>query len=278
MAWRLVRSLEQLRRQVQAAAPRAVPPATPASAWGTIGDTAHTSTSDHSPHTYAALGSTPVVCAADFPHAPALGLDGGRFTEALRQSRDSRIAYVIFNSRIFSGHAVGNVPAYVWRTYDGDDDHSTHWHVSTVHTAAADDTRTWAMPGMTNGDTMASILTGDEQRRLANVDEYAYGVAKELDPLPKIVGGSGAVTPVDNLPLRRAKRVEDKLDQLLARPAGDNVTPTPEQWAALTASITTTIEDLFAQKVGAAAELAAEAAIRKVLGGLDGAVPPPPAE
>lgn len=145
MAWRLVRSLDTLRSQVRAAAPRAVPPATPASAWGTIGDTAHTSTSDHAPHVYSALGSTPVVCAHDFPHAPALGLDGGRFAEALRQSRDPRIAYVIFNGRIFSST---NTP-WVWRAYTGSDRHETHWHVSTVRTAAADDTRPWAMPGGT---------------------------------------------------------------------------------------------------------------------------------
>jgi hypothetical protein len=143
MIWRLVRSLERLREQVRAAAPRAVPPATPAAAWGTIADAAHTSTSDHSPHTYAALGSTPVVCAADFPHAPTLGLDGGVFAEALRRSRDPRIAYVIFNRRIFSS----TTAPWTWRTYTGSDPHDTHWHVSVVHTAAADDTRSWAMPG-----------------------------------------------------------------------------------------------------------------------------------
>lgn len=150
MVWRLVRALETLRTQVRKAAPRAVPPATSVNAWGTVGDLAHQSgTSDHNPATYAALGSTPVVCAADFPHAPALGLDGGAFTEALRLSRDPRIGYVIFNGRVFSGHAVGNVPAFIWRTYTGSDQHREHWHVSTVHTAAADDTRPWRMPNAT---------------------------------------------------------------------------------------------------------------------------------
>jgi len=144
MAWRLVKSLDVLRQQVRAAAPRAVPPATPAAAWGTVGDLAHQSgTSDHNPAVYKALGSTPVVCAADFPHAPALGLDGHAFTEALRLSRDSRIGYVIFDGRVFSST---NAP-WTWRTYTGSDKHRDHWHVSGVHTAAADDTRPWAMPG-----------------------------------------------------------------------------------------------------------------------------------
>jgi hypothetical protein len=133
-----------------------VPPATPASSWGTLGDTAHTSASDHSPHVYAALGSVPVVCAADFPHAPALGLDGGVFAEALRRSRDPRIAYVIFNRRIFSS----TVSPWTWRTYTGSDPHDTHWHVSVVHTVAADDTRSWAMPG-TAGAAGGSVTTLD---------------------------------------------------------------------------------------------------------------------
>ncbi|GAA2327579.1 hypothetical protein [Dactylosporangium salmoneum] len=147
MAWRVVRSLEKLNTQVRASAPRAVPPATPTSAWGSIGDTLHTSTSDHSPHVYPVLGTTPVVCARDFPHAPALGLDGAVYTETLRLSRDPRIGYVIFNRRIFSGHPVDGVPAFTWRSYSGSDPHDTHWHVSSVYTALADDERPWAIPG-----------------------------------------------------------------------------------------------------------------------------------
>lgn len=275
MAWRLVRSLETLRAQVRKAAPRAVPPATSVLAWGTVGDLAHQSgTSDHNPVVYSALGATPVVCACDFPHAPALGLNGSTFTEALRVSRDSRIGYVIFNGRIFSGHAVDGTPAFIWRTYTGSDQHRDHWHVSSVHTVVADDIRTWAMPGIASGEATMSVLTGDEQRRLKNVDEYAYGIAKELDPLPNITGGAGVITPVPNLPLQRIKALVDKVDQLVARPTAGNVTPTPEQWAALTNDLRTLLETLFAEKVGQAAEAGAEAAIRKVLGGLDGAVPP----
>lgn len=156
MVWRLVRSLETLRANTRTAAPRAAPPATPASAWGTVGDNLHDSTSDHTPKIYPALGSTAVVCAADFPHAPALGLDGGAFTEAIRLSRDPRVGYVIFNGRIFSGHLVGSVLPFTWRPYSGSDRHDTHYHVSTVHTALADDTRPWRMPGSTGG-TMAAL-------------------------------------------------------------------------------------------------------------------------
>src|SRR5690348_12488358 len=99
--WRVVDSLQTLNAQIREYAPRAVPPATDVNAWGSIADDAHSASSDHYPHYYVSeLGATAVVCARDFPHAPALGLDGGVVTERLRQSRDPRIGYVIFDRRI----------------------------------------------------------------------------------------------------------------------------------------------------------------------------------
>lgn len=157
--WRLVHALETLRAQVRALSPAAVPPATPAAAWGTVGDLAHQDgVSDHNPKVYPELGSVAVVCAADFPHAPALGLSGAAYTEAIRLSRDNRVGYVIFNGRIFSGHAVGSTPAFAWRTYTGADRHEDHWHVSTVHTAAADDPRNWDLGGTTTMTDSAAVL------------------------------------------------------------------------------------------------------------------------
>lgn len=144
--WRVVASLDRLRDQIRAYAPRSVPPATDPNAWGAIGDTAHESTSDHFPHYYTALGATAVVCARDFPHAPGLGLDGGAVTETLRRSRDLRLGYIIFNRRI-----TGPNHGWAWDSYSGSDPHDTHFHISTVHTAAADDPRPWTLPA---GDTM----------------------------------------------------------------------------------------------------------------------------
>lgn len=140
--WRVVNSLNQLNAQIRAYAPRAVPPATNVDSWGSIADNAHSTSSDHYPHYYTALGGTAVVCARDFPHAPNLGLDGGVVTEHLRQQRDPRIQYIIFNGRI-TGVSYG----WQWATYTGDDDHSTHFHVSSVHTAAADQTQNFSLPG-----------------------------------------------------------------------------------------------------------------------------------
>ena len=140
--WRVVKALDRLNVQIRAACPRAVPPATPASSWGSIADSAHDPTSDHYPHYYGALGSIAVVCARDFPHAPALGLDAHAIAERIRLSRDTRVGYVISNRRI-----TGPNHGWRWDPYSGSDPHDTHIHVSSVHTASADNTRDWQIGG-----------------------------------------------------------------------------------------------------------------------------------
>jgi hypothetical protein len=140
--WRPVKSLLTLEAQIRAYAPRAVPPATDVASWGFLADDAHSSSSDHYPHYYAALGPIAVVCASDTPHAPALGLDIGVIWESLRISRDPRIGYLIFNRRI-----TGPNHGWQWEPYTGTDPHDTHGHCSTVHTEIADDGRPWALPG-----------------------------------------------------------------------------------------------------------------------------------
>lgn len=164
--WRVVRSLDRLNEQIRAAHPRAVPPATPEVSWGSIADSAHSSTSDHYPHFYKALGATAVVCARDFPHAPSLGLDAHKIADRLRVSRDPRIGYVISNGRITG-------PNYGWRwsAYSGSDPHDTHIHVSTVHTAAADSGADWQigdddMP--LTSDDIEKVATATKQKVLSD--------------------------------------------------------------------------------------------------------------
>jgi len=142
-AWRVARSILVLHAQLQRQAPRAAPPATARVAWGTIGDTSHTNTSDHSPHDFPGWDDD-VVTAGDIPHAPALGLDFGVVAEALRQSRDMRIKYVIFNRRMFSYYAASGHAAFTWRPYTGLDPHTTHGHVSVVGDQRADGEQPWS--------------------------------------------------------------------------------------------------------------------------------------
>jgi hypothetical protein len=136
MAWRVARSLIELRDQVNAAFPRRSKASD-----GTIGDAAHAaSVSDHNPD---AAG---IVRALDLTHDPAHGFDAAALAEQLRCARDPRIKYVISNRRIFSA----TVSPWTWRTYTGSDPHTSHVHVSVVATSRADSTAPWTVPMLTN--------------------------------------------------------------------------------------------------------------------------------
>lgn len=119
---------------------------------GTIGDDAHQNkgaASDHNSHVRD--GSMGVITALDITHDPAAGFDAGVFAESLRQAKDNRIKYVIFNGRIFSN----TVSPWEWRDRNqGPGDHSEHVHVSVVADPARfDDTRPWpfALSGAGSG-------------------------------------------------------------------------------------------------------------------------------
>jgi hypothetical protein len=145
--WRTVDSIDgALFPQLKAAAPRAVPPATPVTSWGTIADGAHDAASDHYPHFYVVLGSMAVVCACDWPHAPALGLDNHVVCEAMRRSRDPRIKYLIFDGRMFSSYPTSTRKAWEWGPYSSTTDmHREHAHLSVVAAAVADVTAPWSI-------------------------------------------------------------------------------------------------------------------------------------
>jgi len=113
--WQLNPVLAKLREQVDAMAPRRSKKSD-----GTIGDAEHAARkSDHNPNEFG------IVNALDLTHDPANGFDAGKFAEALRLSRDPRIAYVIWNRRIFSS----TVQPWIWRKYNGAP-HDHHVHVS----------------------------------------------------------------------------------------------------------------------------------------------------
>jgi len=150
MTWRAANSLLVLEHQLQAGAPRAAPPATPAEAWGTIGDSLHDPGSDHSPKDFPGLGND-VVTALDIPHAPALGLDSREVCDDIRRSRDRRIKYMISQDQICSSYSTGTRAAWTWGPYNPNDPnrdrHDTHAHISVVGDARADDRSAWATIG-----------------------------------------------------------------------------------------------------------------------------------
>lgn len=134
LSWRLAKSLETLRRQINEAAP-----ARSKSADGTIGDAAHASrSSDHNPWVKdAGIG---VVTALDITHDQRNGVDCAAIAEALRASGDPRLKYIIWNSRIWNP---SKSPS--WRAYSGANPHDKHVHISVSPTKARyDDANPWA--------------------------------------------------------------------------------------------------------------------------------------
>lgn len=127
--WRLAHSLTKLREQINAAAPNRS-----RASDGDIGDARHAATkSDHNP-------VNGVVHAIDITHDPKGGFDAGQFAETLRERRDRRIYYVIFNGRIFNA----NVHPWEWRKYAGQNKHDKHVHVS-VNVRFGDDGSAWRL-------------------------------------------------------------------------------------------------------------------------------------
>ena len=120
MAWRLAKSLETLRSNVNAKWPNRSKDSD-----GTIGDESHqSSNSDHNP--WVQDGGQGVVTAMDITHDPANGLSSQKLAEALIASRDPRIKYVISNRKIASSEA----SPWQWRDYDGKNPHNHHVHIS----------------------------------------------------------------------------------------------------------------------------------------------------
>jgi lysozyme family protein len=164
--WRLSKSLEKLRTQINAAAP-----GRSRASDGTIGDTAHSARkSDHNPD---AKG---VVRALDITHDPKGGVDSEKLAEALRLSRDPRISYIISNRKIAAGYAVHGEEAWSWRPYAGANAHDKHCHISVVaDDAKADDVRPWdiamAFPsGKPSAPIVAKpVLTDDRRTRMGRV-------------------------------------------------------------------------------------------------------------
>ena len=146
MSWRLAKSLDQLRRQVNAAYPNRSKYAD-----GTIGDAAHARTdSEHNPN------SAGVVRAIDITHDPTNGVQGQRLANDVIAELDRRgvRGYVIHAGRIRSTY----VQRGVWRRYGGSNPHNTHVHVSVLN--GYDNTATWSLPTFAPAPAVVSMGGG----------------------------------------------------------------------------------------------------------------------
>lgn len=140
MAWRIAKSLDKLRSQINAKYPKR-----DKSSDGVIGDEAHASrSSDHNP--WVKDGKTGVVTGMDITNDPKNGMASNDLAEALLASRDPRIKYIISNARIGSGDA-GPSP-WVWRKYSGANAHRHHVHISVKpEKPAYDSVKPWSFEG-----------------------------------------------------------------------------------------------------------------------------------
>lgn len=135
--WRVAKSLETLRDQVNAQFP-----GRDKSSDGSIGNAEHSAReSDHNPD------DDRVVKARDITHDPRHGMDAGVLAAVLIASRDPRIKYIIWNRQIIAGDA-GPSP-WKARKYIGANPHTHHVHISVKKQPKFfDDATPWAMPGL----------------------------------------------------------------------------------------------------------------------------------
>lgn len=149
MNWRVAKSLEVLREQLN----KAFPMRNKVSDGG-IGDAEHASrNSDHNP--YIKVGTMGIVRARDFTHDPQTGIDCQWLADCLVRHKDPRIRYIIWNSQKCSA----TVQPWTWRPYSGPNAHKHHLHISVVEDAAGfDDAHPWALDfPQTEADDIARI-------------------------------------------------------------------------------------------------------------------------
>lgn len=134
MAWRPAKSLIQLRDQINQLAPNRSKASD-----GIIGDARHASRdSDHNP--WVRDGDVGVVTAMDITDDPDDSCDAEQIVQALVNSRDARIKYIIWNRRIISSQK----QPWVWRDYSGRNPHKKHFHLSVKPDKAHyDSTEAW---------------------------------------------------------------------------------------------------------------------------------------
>lgn len=151
-AWVTSPSLNALMDEIEAAYPERH------AADGTVASQGHDAgnpRSDHRPFPYSGAG---VVNAVDF--GETVENDAFDICEAIRESRDARVRYVIHEARLFSSYPSGSIPPYTWRRYSGGNQHLNHGHVSVLRSNQSDG-QPW---GLGLGDTMPALQVEDLQQ------------------------------------------------------------------------------------------------------------------
>lgn len=120
MSWRVAKSLEKLRSQINTLFPERDKKSD-----GTIGDARHqaSSSSDHNP--FIKVNGIGVVRAWDCTHNLEKGVDCRLLLQALLANKDKRISYIIFERKIY------NITRnFAPKDYTGANAHNHHLHIS----------------------------------------------------------------------------------------------------------------------------------------------------
>lgn len=158
-----------------------------------------------------------------------------------------------------------NVPS------SSDDSHDYHIHFSFVTASLLDPAGPRGVASVLRQESLGDYtarggtfiggvtvsLTPKQDRVLSNAYQVGYEMAHEHDPIKWVqnVDDPGGFTEYPNLPLQRARRTEEKLDQLLARPV--EITLTDEQVIALGETIAASMSGAVMEKMARACEAAA---------------------
>ena len=154
MAWHVAGSLQQLLLQLNNLAPRRNKASD-----GSIGDAEHASrSSDHNPW------YRRTVTARDFTHDPRGGLDCNWLAQALINSGDPRIKYIIWNKRIWE-RSTG------WKAYHGINPHTHHLHLSVEANPSCESKAPWnlgrsTVPTVPPSNVLRKGDKGDRVREL----------------------------------------------------------------------------------------------------------------
>lgn len=199
MSWRVARSLEVLRGQVNTAYPNRSKATD-----GTIGNAAHARTaSDHNPNTQG------VVCAADLTHDPKNGFDAHGLAERLRVYRHPALKYIISNKRI-----AGAWTNWEWAKYKGSNPHTNHIHISVGQgadgrsTGNFDDASHWQVQGTVARKSDEEIAReviagkwGNGAQRQANLNAAGYLYSH----IQALVNSMLATVPAPAGPVRKSE-------------------------------------------------------------------------
>jgi hypothetical protein len=168
VSWRLAKSLETLRSQINTHYPKRSKVSD-----GTIGDAAHAKTkSDHNPR-------DGVVCAFDITNDSKNGPDLVGLVPLLLKDRRTR--YVIFNSRIYNP----SIQAGAARAYTGSNAHKKHLHLS-VNWTYKDDTKEWALAP--TGSAPAPVLQGSPAMTLKEIQSALLSLGYAPGKVDGILG------------------------------------------------------------------------------------------